>query len=163
MNLKYVLLLTSLILIGCDNKMPASSEQSTIQIHTEVGILNKLISIPAEPLSVKWEINESKERGTGSLRALLEFNEQDKQDILQKSTEFENKTNDRIDAAFFDTWLPAESKEGIETELVSGSYLLKDTFALQPDLFTQTELSPYVNGSITPLSGGYILIALYSM
>ena len=163
MNLKYILLLMPLILIGCDNQMPASSEQSNNKIQTEIGILNKLISIPAEPLSVKWEINESKERGTGSLRALLEFSVQDKLDILKKSNAFDNKTNDRIDANFYDTWLPAESKESVRTELVSGSYELKDILALQPDLFTQTELSPYVNGSITPLSGGYILVSLYSM
>lgn len=68
-----------------------------------------------------------------------------------------------MDAVFYETWLPAESKESLKTELVNGSYELKNILALQPGLFAQTELSPYVNGSITPLSGGYILVSLYSM
>ncbi len=107
MNLKYILLLIPLLLIGCDNQIPALSEQLNNKIQTETGILNKLISIPAKALSVKWQISESKEKGTASLRVLLEFNEQDKQDILKKSNAFESKPNDRISADFYETRLPA--------------------------------------------------------
>jgi len=45
------------------------------EIHTEIGLLNKLISLPAEPLSVQWDIDESKQSLNGSIRALLEFSE----------------------------------------------------------------------------------------
>ncbi len=163
MFLKYSLLLLTLILFGCDNKMPSSAEQFNKEIHIEIGILDKLISLPAEPLSVKWDIDESKQSGNGSIRALLEFSEQDKKSILDKSSAFENKSNDRIDSVFFDTWLPAKAKEGIQVKKVKAVYELDGVMALKPDLFTQTKLSPYVNGSITPLAGGFILVSLYSM
>jgi hypothetical protein len=42
-------------------------------------------------------------------------------------------------------------------------YELSGVMALKPDLFTRTDLSPYVNGSVTPLSGGYILVSLYAL
>ena len=163
MLLKYSLLLLTLILFGCDNKMPSSAEQLNKEVHTEIGILNKLISLPAEPLSVKWDIDESKQSGNGSIRALLEFSEKDKQNILDKSSAFDKKSNDRIDAVFFDTWLTVEAKEGIEVKKVNGVYELVGVMALKPNLFTQTKLSPYVNGSVTPLAGGFILVSLYSM
>ena len=143
--------------------MPSSAEQLNKEIHTEIGVLNKLISLPTEPLSVKWDIEESKQSGNGSIRALLEFSKQDKQSILNKSSGFDNKSNDRIDEVFFDTWLPAEAKDGIEVKKINGVYELVGVMALQPNLFTQTKLSPYVNGSITPLAGGFILVSLYSM
>ncbi len=143
--------------------MPSSTEQLNIEIHTEIGILNKLISLPAEPLSVKWDLDESSQKGTGSLRALLEFNEQDKKNIIDKSEAFDNKSDDRIETKFFDTWLPAKAKEGINIEKVTEAYVLIGVSVRQPNLFTQTELSPYVNGSVTPLNGGYVLVTLYSM
>ena len=141
--------------------MPTSSEQPSKEVHTEVGILNKLISIPAEPITVKWEINESKE--TGSLRALLKFKDEDKLHILKNSASFDKLENDTLDSESCEQWLPEDAKVGIETKKNGSAYTLIDVIAIQPNLFTQTELSPYVNGSITPLSGGYILVSLYSM
>jgi len=115
-HIEPILILTSLILIGCDNNMPTSSEQPNKEVHTEVGILNKLISIPAEPITVKWEINESKKTRTGSLRALLKFKDEDKLHILKNSTSFDRLKNDTLDFESYEQWLPEDAKVGIKTK-----------------------------------------------
>lgn len=108
-------------------------------------------------------VDESSERSTGSLRALLEYSAADKAAILENSPGFDSKSNDRINAEFYDTWLPDSAKANIKTQPVDDMYELSGIMSLRADLFSKAELSPYVNGSITPLSGGYILVSLYAM
>ncbi len=151
-----------LILSGCDSVV-STTEPMNIIVHEEMGILPKLISLPKQPISVKWQVDESSERNTGSLRALLEFSATDKAAILANSPEFDSKSNDRINAEFYDTWLPDSAKTNIQKQSVGDMYELSGIMPLKADLFTSAELSPYVNGSITPLSGGYILISLYAI
>lgn len=151
-----------LILTGCDSVV-STIDSVNINTHDELDILPKLISLPKQPLSVKWQIDESSERNTGSLRALLEFSATDKAAILANSPEFDSKSNDRINAEFYDTWLPDSAKTNIQKQVVDDVYELSGVMPRRADLFTNAELSPYVNGSITPLSGGYILISLYAI
>jgi hypothetical protein len=158
LNLVFLLMMLS----GCDNTV-STIEPKNIVVHNELGILPKLISLPKQPLSVKWQVDESRERNTGSLRALLEFSVKDKASIMENSPPFDIESNDRINAEFYDTWLPDTAKVNIKTEMVGEMYELSGITAHQADLFTKTDLSAYVNGSITPLSGGYILVSLYSM
>ncbi|VAW60633.1 hypothetical protein MNBD_GAMMA09-2840 [hydrothermal vent metagenome] len=152
-----------ILLSGCESQVSTSSDQTTNRIHYEIGLLKQLISIPASPLSVKWEINEAKEGGGGSLNVLFEFSEQDKKIIIKGSENFEQNVDDRIESVFYTEWLPVETRKQIKTKQSDGVHILTGISALQPTLFTQAERSPYVNGSITPLSGGYILVSLYSM
>lgn len=161
--IKMYFLLLVLILIGCDNMNSSTNESANIEIRTELGILPKLISLPRQPLSVKWEIRESKEKGTGYLRALLEFNPEDSQYIIENSKHFESQTNDRINVEFYEEWLPEKIKSDLSIMQEDKTYVLLGVKALQPNLFIQTKLSPYVNGSITPFTHGYILVSLYSM
>lgn len=161
MQCKYLVFIL-LILSGCDSSV-STTEPMNITVHEELGILPKLISLPKQPLSVKWQVDESSKTNTGSLRALLEFSSEDKASILENSPEFDSKSNDRINAEFYDTWLPDSAKANIQTQAVGDMYELSGIMPLKADLFTSAELSPYVNGSITPLSGGYILISLYAM
>lgn len=161
MPYKYLVFIL-LILSGCDNTV-STTEPMKLTSHDEIGILPKLISLPKEPLSVKWQVDESSENNTGSLRALLEFSAKDKATILENSPEFDSKSNDRINAEFYDTWLPDSAKANIKTQPVDDMYELSGIMSLRADLFSKAELSPYVNGSITPLSGGYILVSLYAM
>jgi hypothetical protein len=93
----------------------------------------------------------------------LEFSASDKVYILENSPQFDSISNDRISAEFYDTWLPDRAKNGIKKKAVHNMYELSGIVALKADLFTKTDLSPYVNGSITPLSGGYILVSLYAL
>ena len=154
------LVVTCLLLVlsvGCDNSGTAMKTEK----HNELGMLPKLLSLPRQPLSVKWTIEESTDRG--SLRALLQFSAADKTFILNNSPEFEIKTNDRLDAELFDSWLPEEARAEIETQRQGDEYELLGVVPLQPDLFTQNEMSPYVNGSVTPLGDGYVLVWLYAM
>jgi hypothetical protein len=156
---RWFFILCVLLFSGCDN----TAEPTRPIVHDELGILPKLISLPKQPISVKWQLDESPEKNTGSLRALLEFSPQDKVFILENSPKFDSKQNDRISIELFDAWLPERAKDSIEARLVDGMYELSGVMALKPDLFTRTDLSPYVNGSVTPLSGGYILVSLYAL
>jgi len=158
---KYLTILSMLVcMTGCDNKMNSKSEK--MNISHDMGLLPKLMSIPGTPLSVKWQLDESREN-SGSLEALLEYSVEDKKYILDNSNKFENPSPDRINAEFYDSWIPKNAKKDIEVNKLDNVYELKEVIPLLPNLFTQTELSPYVNGSITPLAGGYIFISLYSM
>lgn len=160
---KYLTILSVLFCItGCDNKMNSSSKSEKINVSYEMGLLPKLMSIPGKPLSVKWQVGETREN-SGNLVALLEYSVEDKQNILNNSNKFENPSSDSINAEFYDSWIPDAAKKGIEIEKMDDAYKLKEVIPLLPNLFTQTELSPYVNGSITPLADGYIFVALYSM
>jgi len=156
-------MITLLLLAGCDNNMSTLPEKSETKFHTEIGVLNKLISLPKDPITVKWKVNESRGSETGSLRALLKFKEEDQASIVNDSLSFDKEINDTVSAEIYEGWLTADAKAGLEATKEGERYTLNGVFSLQPDLFTKTELSPYVNGSITPLSGGYILVSLYSM
>jgi hypothetical protein len=158
----YLVFFIIFMLSGCDNTV-STTEPMNITVYDELGILPKLISLPKQPLSVKWQVDESSERSTGSLRALLEFSAPDKAYILENSPQFDSISNDRINAEFYDAWLPDSAKTSIKTQAVDDMYELSGIVALKADLFTKAELSPYVNGSITPLSGGYILVSLYAL
>ena len=159
---KYLTILSVLLcMTGCDNKMNSSSKSEKINVSYEMGLLPKLMSIPGNPISVKWQVDESQENA-GNLVALLEYSSEDKKYILDNSNKFENPSSDRINVKFYDSWIPEDAKIGIEVKKLDKVYELTKVIPLLPNLFTQTELSPYVNGSITPLADGYIFIALYS-
>jgi hypothetical protein len=151
-----------LLFSGCDNTV-STTEPTRPIVHDELGILPKLISLPKQPISVKWQLDEHPEKNTGNLLALLEFSPQNKIFIIENSPEFDSKQNDRLRVELFDAWLPERAKDGIEVRVVDGAYELSGVRGFKPDLFTRTDLSPYVNGCITPLSGGYILVSLYAM
>jgi len=151
-----------LSLFGCDGAAEKTSSAEKIQVSYEPGLLPKLMSIPGKPISVKWQIDESK-FNAGSLIALLEYSAEDKLYILKNSHAYENISHDRIGAGFYDSWIPASAKKGIEVIKHDSVYELKGVIPVLPNLFTRTELSPYVNGRVTPLAGGYILVSLYSM
>jgi hypothetical protein len=154
-----------LLFSGCDNTV-STTEPTRPIVHDELGILPKLISLPKQPISVKWQLDEYPEKNTGNLQALLEFSPQNKIFIIENSPEFDSKQNAILRIELFDAWLPEHAKDSIEVRVVDGivgAYELSGVRGFKPDLFTRTDLSPYVNGYITPLSGGYILVSLYAM
>lgn len=151
------------ILPGCDNNISTTTKTVNENIQYEMGVLPKLMSIPGKPFSVKWQIDESKERNTGNLVALLKYSDDDKNFIISNSKKYDNDSFDRIEAKFFDTWLPDAAKKSINIKKLDAVYELQGVVPMMPNLFTRTELSPYVNGSATPLSEGYILVLLYTM
>ena len=61
MNLKkiLILLIVSLLIYGCEGNMsePVVTQESKVKL--EIGSLDKLISLPKTPISVRWELNES--------------------------------------------------------------------------------------------------------
>lgn len=160
--MKLIFILLCLILTACD-ETSTPVEPERVFTSTDRVLLAKFISLPRQPVSVKWEVVEIPARGTGSLTALLEFTAKDKRYITNNSKPFELQVNDRINAEFYDTWLPVVAKSDIKVSLQGDSYELHGVPSFQPDMFTNTALSPYVNGSITPLATGYILVSLYSM
>ena len=64
---------------------------------------------------------------------------------------------------WFKKWVPEEIKATLSTSEESQHTIIQDTYVYEPTLFTENAKSPYVNGDITPLGNGYILLSLYSM
>ena len=147
---------------GCDYTAASKTKANKVRTYYEIGLLPKLMSIPGNPVSVKWQIDETKENA-GNLIVLLKYSPQDKQLILENSKIADNPSFDRIGIDIYDTWITEEAKRGLEVKIINKVYELKGIPQYTPDVFIQTELSPYVNGSVTPLAGGYIFISLYSM
>ncbi len=163
-----VFLLICMILFGCKNdsnrRNPSELDKFDYnKIQTELGVLPKLMSLPKQPLSVKWNISENSKHGTGFLVALFKFLESDYKYILDNSHPFENKVNDRINIEYYDKWLPSDAKISIRTKTNGEVYELIGIFGFKPNLFTKTQLSPYIHGNIIPLNNGYIWVELYTM
>lgn len=164
MRLKIFIFLWLIFLLnGCDNDMN-NDNKATAKTETELGILPKLISLPKEPLKVKWEVSDQESTDAGSLVALLQYTISDYNSIIDGSQPFEANRYERMDSAFYENWVPQEIRKTINTLPIDNDMLeLQNIIPLKPDLFTQTKLSPFVNGSITPLGDGFILVSLYSM
>lgn len=150
------------MLLGCDN-MAETNESENKEIQIELGILPKLMSLPKQPVSVKWRLTENLEQGTGYLVALLKFKESDYKYIVDNSPPFENKINAKILIEIYDKWLPDDAKTGINNKFNRELYELIGIFGLKPNLFNKTQLSPYIHGEIIPLNNGYIWVELSSM
>lgn len=157
-----LVVLICIILLGCDN-MAETNKSKNNEIQTELGILPKLISLPKQPVSVKWRLTENLERRTGYLVALLKFKESDYKYILDNSQSFENKINAKILIEIYDKWLPDDAKTCINVKFNGELYELIGIFGLKPNLFNKTQFSPYIHGEITPLDNGYICVVLASM
>lgn len=148
--------------MGCDQDM--KSEMGTnIKMNTELGMLPKLISLPKQPIKVLWQVDEEAGKDNGSLTALLLFKKADYEFVIANSPVTDGKVNDVMAVDFYEQWVPKELQSAINKETTEGGYELLDIKRRKPDLFTQAELSPFKNGSVTPLGQGYVLISLYAM
>ena len=119
-----------------------------------------MISLPREPIAAKWEVEENKQAGT--LRALLRFSAADYDHIVRESETFDRRGNEILDASMFE-WIDAEAIRGVESKRDGSSVELLDVEPRRANLFSRAELSPYVNGKITPLADGFVLVAMYAM
>jgi hypothetical protein len=159
-----LLIVASMLLLGCDN-MTENNMIKTESIHTEIGILPKLISLPRQPVSVKWR-REQFHRDF-LLLALLKFTESDYNYIIENSQTFEGKGNRFMAPETYDNWLPDDAKSGIIAKPLTAAgvtaYELIGITPLKANLFANRDLSSYIHGSITPLRNGYILIGLQTM
>jgi len=132
-------------------------------MNNKPGLLPKLISLPKQPKTVLWQLEEAPGRDSGSLTALLSFDENDYRYIVDHSPKTEANTNQLMPPDFYKKWVPESLRNTIKTATNGDSLELLGIKSLQPELFTQAELSPYKNGSVTPLGNGCILVSLYSM
>jgi hypothetical protein len=154
----------SMLLMGCDD-MTENNKIKPESIHTEIGILSKLISLPRQPVSVKWKTERYHQ--DSSLLALLKFKEVDYNYIVENSQTFGSKINRIMSPEIYDKWLPDDAKSGITVKPFSATgvtaYELIGITQLKANLFANRDLSPYLQGRITPLKNGYILISLSTM
>jgi len=158
-NVKFnyiIVIIISILLIGCDKVTAPDTVKSEHKIHYELGILPKIMSMPAIPLKVKWQLS-----GDRSLYALLTYSPEDYKFIIENSTPFEVVNNTRLDATFYRDWL--ENKIKLNVIYHNDSYEIIGAYDTQPNLFIQAEHSPFVNGSALPLGNGIILVSLYAM
>jgi len=159
---KFIPLVLILLLSACDNTQSPLEEKPKVKNFNDMAHLPKLMSIPGKAISVKWQIDETR-FNAGNLIALLEFSADDKSRIIKNSQPYDVQTNARLDKEFVDSWIPETARQGIKLKPSGTAYEMEGVVPVKPDLFTQTELSPYVNGHVFPLSGGYVLVLLYSM
>jgi hypothetical protein len=160
-----LLIFASMLLLGCDI-MTESNKKKPEGIHKEIGILPKLISLPRQPISVKWKRKQF--HRDFLLIALLGFTESDYKYIIENSNPLESKVNRIISPEIYDKWLPDEAKSGItvkpfSTAAGATAYELFGIYSLHPNLFANPQLSSYIHGYITPLKKGYILVLLQTM
>lgn len=132
-------------------------------IHDELGLLPQLISLPEQPIAVRWQEPDPSNRERANLIALLKFAPQDYEEIVGSSPNFDTITDERLPEKVFDQWVDESIAAHLTTEKDHGVVTLRGVHALKPNLFTKAEASPFVNGSITPLGKGYILLILSSM
>ena len=157
--MRYCLLVIVTVIIGaCGDKDMAP----TNLIHTELGILPKLISIPYDVISVKWQEPSSTERDAQNLLVLLQFSEVDALKIVENNPQMLNSSI-ALPRVLYENWVPALAKHSIEFEQQGENFHLKNITVLEPNSFTKTQLSPFVNGKVYALPNGYFLIDLYSM
>lgn len=146
------------------DKTSSNNEETKNEIQKTFGNLPKLMSLPRQPVSVMWQCNEDQKRGDGILSALLKFSDDDYAFILENSQSYDQKINAKMLSEHFNQWLPDDAKKDITVQPYGeGLYELTGIFGKKPNLFTETQLSPYIHGGIIPLHHGYIYISLYSM
>ncbi|WP_139309858.1 hypothetical protein [Teredinibacter haidensis] len=129
---------------------------------TEMGLLPKLISIPSDVVSVKWRAPDDGASGSKNLLVLIRFSNNDYEKVLGDSEPLGNAKT-RFPKALFDEWVPQELKNNMQVQQQGDIYLLETVQPYQPSVFTRTDLSPFVNGTLYPLGDGYMLLDLTSM
>ena len=154
-----------LILTGCKDIMSDSTETATKapKIVNEVGALSKLISLPNDPVSVRWLEPDPNNKESAELLALIEFHEGDYAEIVKNSPNFDLIQDDKMPEPMFNEWVPASVAAAIETKQENGMVVMKGINALKPNLFIKAKASPFIHGAITPLGAGYIFVYLYTM
>jgi len=145
-----LIILLCTLFSGCDVEM--NNETAIInKINTDLGILPKLMSLPKQPLHVKWEVNEEDNKDNGTLVALLHYSADDYRYIMENSRALEANNNDRMPVEFYKKWVPIKLRDSIKVEEKDNTYELMGIKPLDPGLFRSTGPSPYVNGNVTPL------------
>lgn len=142
-----------------DSKTPDNSPI----IVTELSTLPYLISLPKQPISVKWQKPGPDPERT-FIVALFKFSPQDYNEIVAKSPNFDLIQDARIPKEFFNKWVDESISSQLDIEESDdGIYILKGVNDLKPDLFTQAPSSPFIHGDFTPLGNGFILLTLHTL
>jgi len=158
-NMKFnylIAIIVSILLIGCKEVKDPDTVKSEHEVHYELGLLPKIMSMPATPLKVKWQLS-----GDRNLYALLTYSQEDYKFVIENSTPFEVVSNTKLNDTFYRDWL--ENKIKLDATYHNGSYEIIGVHDVQANLFVQAEHSPFVNGSVTPLGEGIVLVSLYAM
>jgi hypothetical protein len=157
MKFNYIIaIIISILLIGCEKVKDPDTVKSEHEVHYELGLLPKIMSMPATPLKVKWQLS-----GDRNLYALLTYSQEDYKFVIENSTPFEIVSNSKLSETFYRDWL--ENKIKLDVIYHNDSYEIIGAHDIQPNLFIQAELSPFVNGTVTPLGDGLVLVSLYTM
>jgi hypothetical protein len=135
-----------------------SKTDAAVTTHHELGILPKLVSLPREPMSAKWEVDERPGKAS-KLRALLRYSPDDYEHILEHSEVFDRRDNELLSPDDYE-WIDAAAREGVESRPKGRWIELVGVEPRKGTLFGRAPRSPYVNGKITPLPNGYIFVLM---
>lgn len=155
------------IFAGCDDSMPDQSANtpadSAINSSSDAGDLANFISLPRQPQTVEWEQSQHRQGNDSGLVARLHFSDADYEYILQNSTRFEVQSNELVEKTFYDRWIAGDQPYVGPIENQGEFVVLTNIHAMEPNLFTQKESSPFIHGRMIPLGDGVIILSLYTM
>lgn len=123
----------------------------------ELGNLPKLINLPANPIEVKWKVEEQHESNDWSLTAMLKFETRDFQSILEKSTKHEETMKPKIFNQYLFEWLPKSIYDQYQKG-ASSEFIAVDAYQINPEAFVDINKSPLVNGNIIVFEKENILL-----
>lgn len=133
------------------------------ETRSELGALESLVSLPRKPETIRWENDDSKTGDNSSLIVLMHFSAEDYKFIIENSRKFEVQNDELVDKAFYERWLKERLPSTVQVTSQGDFVILQDIHAMEPNLFTQADLSPYIHGRMIPLGEGHVVLSLYTM
>lgn len=166
-----VTIILTAITLGCENNtghqyQSEQSKDSNMKVSTELGILTKLMPLPYNPSIIAWGIDEKRTPArdvAGTLYVLLKYSEEEYNKVVKNSTPYDNpNVLMYIRSNFYTQWIPETLKAKLNVKELSDRFQVLDVQSAEPNLFIDTDLSPYVNGRLTFLDNEHVFIMLHS-
>lgn len=127
---------------------------------TDASKLARLIRLPYQPLSVRWQTAERPGGNDWSLTALLELSKDDVTDLLRSSTRLESGA--QVDRGHLVAWFPGSLRRKYEG--APGDSVVVEAAHLDPAPFLAVDRSPLVHGdAIVFEQEGLVYLHLFTM
>lgn len=157
--MKNTVLFLGLFIGGCDFLENDYVEREP-EVYYELKHLPKMMSLPKQPLEIKWEQPVPNKFGQSSIVALMRFSPEDYDYIMENSDKFDIMDDNNLPITFFDKWVDKSIADKMTLIKTSDEYITKGYSRFQANLFTRIKGSPYVTGRVHPLASEHILVIL---
>lgn len=163
LNLAFMILLS--LLMGCADDNEGNTMETEEQIKGgDLSLLKKLIKLPDDAYEIKWEAKEDSSGGLTSLSVFFRLPEVGYNTAVTNSIAFDTPIKDsQVSIQVVESWFPQELKSKFSTVQNGEAYILKDVETKSANDFVIGGMSPFVNGQLTLLGDGYLLLQMYTM